>query len=131
MNKTFNRQSNRFGSGSKIKAKSSKNSSKGLPTSKDIELATKAFLAKGGEIEKYSQNSENAHRDVFRANVEPDSRLGMGSLVDDSWDCWEKKDYETNPSGSVSWFEKKSVLSKIRNPLSGKFYEKAGFRDKF
>ena len=53
MNKTFNRQSNRFGSGSKIKAKSGKNSSKGLPTSEDIELATKAFLAKGGEIEKY------------------------------------------------------------------------------
>ena len=100
MNKTFNRQSNRFGSGSKIKAKSGKNSSKGLPTSEDIELATKAFLAKGGEIEKYSQNS--AHRDVFRANVEPESRLGMGSLVDDSWDCWEKKDYETNPGGSVS-----------------------------
>ena len=100
MNKTFNRQSNRFGSGSKIKARSSKNSSKGLPTSKDIELATKAFLAKGGEIEKYSQNS--AHRAVFRANVEPESRLGMGSLVDDSWDCWEKKDYETNPGGSVS-----------------------------
>ena len=52
MNKTFNRQSNRFGSGNKIKAKSSKNSSKGLPTSEDIEVATKAFLAKGGEIEK-------------------------------------------------------------------------------
>ncbi len=103
MNKTFNRQSNSFGSVSKIKAKSGKNSSKGLsPTSKDIELATKAFLANGGEIEKYSQNSENAHKDVFRANVEPDSRLGMGSLVDDSWDCWEKKDYETNPGGSVS-----------------------------
>ena len=102
MNKTFNRQSNRFGSASKIKAKSCKNSSKGQTTSEDIELATKAFLAKGGEIEKYSQNSENAHKDVFRANVEPDSRLGMGSLVDDSWDCWEKKDYETNPGGSVS-----------------------------
>ena len=102
MNKTFNRQSNRFASGIKIKAKSGKNSSNVLPTSEEIELATKAFLAKGGEIEKYSQNSENAHRDVFRANVEPESRLGMGSLVDDSWDCWEKKDYETNPGGSVS-----------------------------
>ena len=102
MNKSFNRQSNRFGSGGKIKGKSGKNSSKGFPTSVDIELATKAFLAKGGEIEKYSQNAENAHKDVFRANVEPDSRLGMGSLVDDSWDCWENKDYETNPGGSVS-----------------------------
>ena len=102
MNKTFNRQSNRFGSGNKIKAKSGKNSSKGLPTSEEIELATKAFLAKGGEIEKYSQKFENAHKEVFRANLEPESRLGMGSLVDDSWDCWEKKDYETNPGGSVS-----------------------------
>ena len=102
MNKTFNRQSNRFGSGSKIKDKTSKNSSKGMPTSEDIELATKAFLENGGEIEKCSQDSENVHKDVFRANVEPDSRLGMGSLVDDSWDCWENKDYETNPGGSVS-----------------------------
>ena len=103
MNKTFNRKSNRFGSVSKIKAKSGNNSSKskGLPTSEDIELATRAFLAKGGEIEKFAQNSEHAHKDVFRANVEPDSRLGMGSLVDDSWDCWENKDYETNPGGSV------------------------------
>ena len=102
MNKTFNRQSNHFGSGSKIKAKSVKNSSKGFPTSEEIELATKAFLAKGGEIEKHSQNVDHAHKDVFRANVEPDSRLGMGSLVDDSWDCWENKDYDTNPGGSVS-----------------------------
>ena len=102
MNKTFNRQSNSFGLGSKIKAKSGKNSSKGGPTSEDIELATKAFLAKGGEIEKFSQNVESPQKDVFRANVEPDSRLGMGSLVDDSWDCWENKDYDTNPGGSVS-----------------------------
>ena len=102
MNKTFNRQSNSFGSGSKIKAKNGKNSSKGLPTSEEIENATKAFLEKGGEIEKCAQDAENAHRDVFRANVEADSRLGMGSLVDDSWDCWENKDYETNPNGSIS-----------------------------
>ena len=102
MKKTFNRQSNRFGSGGKIKAKEEKNFSKEHPTSEDIELATKAFLAKGGEIEKYSQNAEDVHKDVFRANVEPDSRLGMGSLVDDSWDCWENKDYDTNPGGSVS-----------------------------
>ena len=102
MNKTFNRQSNRFGSGSKIKSKNSNNSSKGHPTSKEIELATKAFLAKGGEIEKFSQNAENANKDVFRANLEPESRLGMGSLVDDSWDCWENKDYDTNPGGSAT-----------------------------
>ena len=102
MNKTFNRQSNRFGSVSKIKSKSGKNSSKGLPTSEEIEMATKAFLEKGGEIEKCSQSTENNHKDVFRANVEPESRLGMGSLVDDSWDCWENKDYDTNPGGTVS-----------------------------
>ena len=102
MNKTFNRQSNRFVSNSKQKTKSSKNSSKVQPTSEDIELATKAFLAKGGEIEKYAQNVESPEKDVFRANVEPDSRLGMGSLVDDSWDCWENKDYDTNPGGSVT-----------------------------
>ena len=65
MNNTFNRQSNRFGSGSKIKAKSDKNSSKGLPTSEEIELATKAFLEKGGEIEKFSQNSENPQKMYF------------------------------------------------------------------
>ena len=102
MNNTFNRQSNRFGSGSKIKVNSDKKTTKGLPTSEEIELATKAFLAKGGEIEKFSQNVESPQKDVFRANVEPDSRLGMGSLVDDSWDCWENKDYDTNPGGSVT-----------------------------
>ena len=106
MNNTFNRQSNRFGSGSKIKVKSDKKNTKGLPTSEQIELATKAFLEKGGEIEKFSQNVESPQKDVFRANVEPDSPLGMGSLVDDSWDCWENKDYDTNPGGSVTWSEK-------------------------
>ena len=30
-----------------------RNSSKGLPSSKDIELATQVYLKKGGEIEKY------------------------------------------------------------------------------
>lgn len=102
MNNTFNRQSNRYGSGSKIKVNSDKKNTKVLPTSEEIELATKAFLAKGGEIEKFSQNVESSQKDVFRANVEPDSRLGMGSLVDDSWDCWENKDYDTNPGGSVA-----------------------------
>ena len=63
-------------------------------------LINREYLFKS--IEKYKQNFENAHKEVFRANLEPDSRLGMGSLVDDSWDCWEKKDYETNPGGSVS-----------------------------
>ena len=88
MNKTFNRQSSRFGSGSKIKTKNGINSTKENPTSEDIELATKAFLEKGGEIEKFAQETDNSHKDVFRANLEPESRLGMGSLVDDSWDCW-------------------------------------------
>ena len=101
MKNKFNRQKNRFGSRDKNGAKNGKNSIKGQPTSKDIELATQAFLSKGGEIERVSLNSEIAQNDVFRANLEPDSRLGMGTLVDDSWDCWENKDYETNPSGSA------------------------------
>ena len=101
MKNKFNRQKNRFGNGGKDGAKSRKNSTKVQPTSKDIALATQAFLSKGGEIERVSLNSEIAQNDVFRANLEPDSRLGMGTLVDDSWDCWENKDYETNPSGSA------------------------------
>ena len=101
MKNKFNRHNNRFGNCSKGETKSRKNSTEGQPTSKDIELATQAFLSKGGEIERVSLNSEIAQNDVFRANLEPDSRLGMGTLVDDSWDCWENKDYETNPSGSA------------------------------
>ena len=101
MKNKFNRQNNRFGNRSNDATKSKKNSTEGQPTSKDIELATQAFLLKGGEIERVSLNSEIAQNDVFRANLEPDSRLGMGTLVDDSWDCWENKDYETNPSGSA------------------------------
>ena len=101
MKNKFNRQNNRFGNRSKGETKSGKNLTEGQPTSKDIELATQAFLSKGGEIERVSLNSEIAQNDVFRANLEPDSRLGMGTLVDDSWDCWENKDYETNPSGSA------------------------------
>ena len=100
MKNKFNRQNSRFGNRSKDETKR-KNSTEGHPTSKDIELATQAFLLKGGEIERVSLNSEIAQNDVFRANLEPDSRLGMGTLVDDSWDCWENKDYETNPSGSA------------------------------
>ncbi len=101
MKNKFNRQNNRFGNRSKNETKRGKNSNEGQPTSKDIELATQAFLSKGGEIERVSLNSEIAQNEVFRANLEPDSRLGMGTLVDDSWDCWENKDYETNPSGSA------------------------------
>ena len=101
MKNKFNRQNNRFGNRSKAETKSGKNSTEGQPTSKDIELETQAFLLKGGEIERVSLNSEIDQNDVFRANLEPDSRLGMGTLVDDSWDCWENKDYETNPSGSA------------------------------
>jgi len=101
MKNKFNRQKNRFGNHDKDRARIGKYSTKGQPTSKDIELATQAFLSKGGEIERVSLNSGIAQNDVFRANLEPDSRLGMGTLVDDSWDCWENKDYETNPNGSA------------------------------
>ena len=73
---------------------------KGHPTSKEIELATQAYLSEGGKIDRVALNHGNPEKEVFRANLEPDSRLGMGTLVDDSWDCWENKDYDSNPTGS-------------------------------
>ena len=96
----FNRQSIGYRNGKDAKniSKSSKN---GLPSSKDIEIATRAFLKKGGEIERVSPNPETHRNEVFRANLEPESRLGMGTLVDESWDCWENKDFDTNPGGST------------------------------
>ena len=100
MKNKFNRQGNRFGSREKSKAKGGANSSKGHPTSKEIELATKAYLSEGGKIDRVALNHGNAEKEVFRANLEPESRLGMGTLVDDSWDCWENKDYDSNPTGS-------------------------------
>ena len=100
MKNNFNRQGNRFGSHKKSKAKGGANSSKGHPTSKEIELATQAYLSEGGKIDRVSLNHGNSEKEVFRANLEPDSRLGMGTLVDDSWDCWENKDYDSNPTGS-------------------------------
>ena len=101
MDNKFNRQANGFGADIKVKAKAGKNSAKAKPSSEDIELATREFLKKGGEIEHVVQNPAVTQNEVFRANLEPDSRLGMGTLVDDSWDCWENKDYDTNPSGST------------------------------
>ena len=100
MKNTFNRQGNRFGSSEKSKARGSVKFSKGQPTSKEIELATEAYLSEGGKIDRVALNHGKAEKDVFRANLEPDSRLGMGTLVDDSWDCWENKDHESNPTGS-------------------------------
>ena len=100
MKNKFNRQGNRFGSREKNKEKGGANSSKVHPTSKEIELATQAYLSEGGKIDRVSLNQDNAGKEVFRANLEPDSRLGMGTLVDDSWDCWENKDYDSNPTGS-------------------------------
>ena len=99
MDNIFNLQGKSFGAGRKAKAKVSKKSSKGKPSSEDIELATKDFLKKGGEIERFAQNPALSKNEVFRANLEADSRLGMGTLADDSWECWENKDYDTNPSG--------------------------------
>ena len=101
MDNKFNRQANGFGADRKVKGKVGKNSIKAKPSSEDIEIATREFLKKGGEIEHVVQNPAVTQNEVFRANLEPDSRLGMGTLVDDSWDCWENKDYETNPSGST------------------------------
>jgi hypothetical protein len=100
MKNKFNRQGNRFGPREKSKGKGNANSSKGTPTSKEIELATQAYLSDGGKIDRVALNHGKAEKEVFRANVEADSRLGMGTLVDDSWDCWENKDYDSNPTGS-------------------------------
>ena len=100
MKNNFNRQGNRFGSREKSRAKGNVNSSKETPTSKEIELATQAYLSEGGKIDRVSLNHGNTEKEVFRANLEPDSRLGMGTLVEDSWDCWENKDYDSNPTGS-------------------------------
>jgi len=97
MDNKFNRKANSFGTDKKGKAV--KSSAKSKPSSKDIALATQEFLKKGGEIERISQHTTVSQNEVFRANMEPESRLGMGTLVDDSWDCWENKDYDTNPSG--------------------------------
>ena len=99
MGNIFNRQGKGFDAGRKAKVKVGKKSSEGKPSSKDIELATKYFLKKGGEIERFVQNPALSKNEIFRANLEANSRLGMGTLVDDSWDCWENKDYDTNPSG--------------------------------
>ena len=99
MDNIFNRQGNDFGACRKAKAKVGKKSSKGKPSGKDIELATKYFLKKGVEIERFVHNPALSKNEIFRANLEADSRLGMGTLVDDSSDCWENKDYDTNPSG--------------------------------
>ena len=58
MDNIFNRQGNGVGACRKAKAKVSKKSSKVNPSSEDIELATKYFLKKGGEIERFVQNPE-------------------------------------------------------------------------
>jgi len=100
MKNKFNRHGNLIGTREKNKTKGCANSSKGYPTSKENELANKAYLSKRGKIDRVALNHGNAEKEVFRANLEADSRLGMGTLVDDSWDCWENKDYDSNPTGS-------------------------------
>ena len=95
----FNRQSMSFKSSRD--SKNNKKPKKGSPSSKDIEIATQAFLKKGGEIERVIPTDESSKNEVFRANLEPESRLGMGTVVDESWDCWENKDFDTNPGGST------------------------------
>ena len=99
MTSKFNRQSMSFRNDRVVNKKSK--SKNGLPSSKDIEIATQAFLKKGGEIEHVIPDNESSKNEVFRANLEPESRLGMGTIVDESWDCWENKDFDTNPGGST------------------------------
>ncbi len=68
-------------------------SKKSLPNHEEIDRATKLFLEQGGQIKKTSTLADMKKDSVFRANLEPESRLGMGSMVDDSWNCWDKQDY--------------------------------------
>ena len=62
MKNNFNRQGNRFRSREKSKAKGDANSSKVHPTSKEIELATQAYLSEGGKIDRVSLNHGNSER---------------------------------------------------------------------
>ena len=100
MSSKFNRQNMTFRNDKEFK-NNQRNSNKGLPSSKDIEIATQAFLKNGGEIERVLPNHDSAKNEVFRANLEPESRLGMGTIVDESWDCWENKDFDTKDGGST------------------------------
>ena len=99
MDNKFNRRAKSLETEKKGKTKVEKSLAKSKPSSEEIALATKEFLKKGGEIERISQHTTVSQNEVFRANMEPESRLGMGTMVDDSWDCWENKSYDTNPSG--------------------------------
>jgi len=100
MTSKFNRQSMSFKNVRQAK-NGSNSSNSGSPSSEDIEIATKAFLKNGGEIERVSTIHQDSQNEVYRANLEPESRLGMGTLVDESWDCWENKDFDSNPNGST------------------------------
>ena len=51
MSSKFNRQNLTFRNDKEFK-NNQRNSNKGLPSSKDIEIATQAFLKNGGEIER-------------------------------------------------------------------------------
>ena len=100
MSGKFNKQNMTFRNAKDFK-NNKKRSNKGLPSSEDIEIATQAFLKKGGEIEKVIPDYESTKNEVYRANLEPESRLGMGTIVDESWDCWEKKDLDSKDGGSI------------------------------
>ena len=100
MSSKFNKQNIQYRNGKDFK-NNKKNSNRGLPSSKDIEIATQAYLKKGGEIEKVHPNHDTNKNEVYRANLEPESRLGMGTVVDESWDCWENKDYDSKDGGSL------------------------------
>ena len=99
MDNKFNRQTKSLETEKKGKTKVEKSLAKRKPSSEEIALATKEFLKNGGEFERISQHATVSQNEVFRANMEPESRLGIGTMADDSWDCWENKNYDTNPSG--------------------------------
>ena len=59
----FNRQSMSFRNDRDVK-NNNKNSKKSTPSSKDIEVATQAFLKKGGEIERVIPNNKSSKKNV-------------------------------------------------------------------
>ena len=81
MNNKFNRQDKDFVASKKDKTKVGKKSVKGKISNEDIELDTKCFLKKRGEIEWFVQNLALSKNEVFRINLEANTRLGMCTLV--------------------------------------------------
>ena len=80
MKNKFNRQGSRFGSSEESKAKGGANSSKGHPTSKEIELATKAYISDGGKIDRVALNHGTPRKRC--------SGQTQNLILDWGWELW-------------------------------------------